>query len=142
MSNIQKVLDSFIGQFDNLDASKRLLVTTAAIGLMAGYGCELPSSPVNDRFSYRMNVVDGQLEQQMSDIVESCVFNWDMAKEIARRVWETRYNMLHGPSPLDACLIFSSLCKQSGSTISPEIACLLKQLEDRPLAITTLLNRL
>jgi len=142
MNNVQTSLDTFLKQLDNVDAQTRAQLTALTVGVMVGYKADIPSAPVGDLFSYRMNIIDGQIDIALNKVVEECVFNWELAKATARKVWEYRYGMVHTPTyALYTRPIMKMLTHEKMGLVSEQTANCVRKLEkDIPASLTSLLE--
>lgn len=78
--------------------TQRDLVAGISAARMVAYKAPLPAAAVADPSEYYDNNCYAQAAQQLSDMNEVCVFDFDLALAFAKNYWLARYALVYDPS--------------------------------------------
>lgn len=111
------------------DVKPHHLIMTA-LGIAVGYQVPVPSSPVANPNDYWLSNHADIAKHMISDVNEELLVPYKQTYEMARRVWLTRYRLVHMPMFFNVWEFVEEIIEEDAENFSPVVREIVDCLDD------------
>jgi hypothetical protein len=113
-----------------------VVYTTAARAI--AYKLPLPTSPLDNPYSYFLDKYKEEVLADLATINEECVIRVEQAAELVKHIWVFRYSVAYDPASLSVMACLDTIAKEGDRYLSPKYSEILKKYSGVMISATRL----